>query len=189
MKSGKELKGSMLQATTRTWIIRLPAMTDFKKHIDDLMSAEVATQKKTPASYTYRDQCLSIVILDLNQLANYVDEVSGGNLLIIQKAGMDSQRSAQKLTELDTPYLLQVESKSTGKIAIKCSKVDRANGYIFEYNDNLATGTWHVGNLSSTTKTTITGLTSVKEYWVRVYATGTNDVKSDYSDPIAVVVK
>jgi hypothetical protein len=163
-------------------------MKDLKTHVDELMTAEVATQKRIPANYTLRDQKRTVVELDVNQLADYVDTVSKGNVLIIQQAGMESRKQPQKLTELDDPMILGVENSSPEKLTIRYSKIDRATNYVFEHTDDLASGVWKNGIYATTTKATITGLTSGKEYWVRVRALGTNEVKSDWSDPIAKIV-
>jgi hypothetical protein len=171
-----------------TFVAPPVSMKDFKTHLDELFTAEVATQKKTPASFTLRDQKRSVVELDLNQLADYVDGVSKGNVLIIQEAGMEPRKQPQKLTGLDDPMILQVDSASPGKLVIKCSKVDRASNYVFEHTDDFASGTWKNGTYSTTTKATIEGLTAGKEYWVRARALGTNEIKSDWSDPIAKIV-
>ena len=163
-------------------------MKDFKTHLEELFTSEIATQKRTPASYTLRDQKRSVVELDLNQLADYVDDVSKGNVLIIQEAGMEPRKQPQKLTELSEPMMLQVDNSSAGKLVLKCSKVERATNYVFEHTADLKAGDWENGTYSTTTKATINGLTTGKEYWVRVRALGTNEVKSDWSDPIAKVV-
>ena len=163
-------------------------MKDFKTHLDELFTAEVATQKRTPASYTLRDQKRSVVELDLNQLADFVDGVSKGNVFIIQQAGMEPRKQKQKLTGLDEPMILQVDNASPGKLAIKCSKVDRASNYVFEHTQDLIVGNWENGTYSTNTKATIIGLTAGKTYWVRARALGTNEIKSDWSDPIAKIV-
>jgi hypothetical protein len=66
--------------------------------------------------------------------------------------------------------------------------VDNARNYAFEFATSLTDADWKGGAYSSSTKGEITGLESGKRYWIRARAQGTNDLFSDWSDPVSQLV-
>ena len=164
-------------------------MKDFQTHITDLLNAQTETHSGSKDSYDTRDLKWSIVVSDLNQLANYVGITSKGELAIINKSGMPVRKSPQKLTSIDAPMILEVSSTVTAQMDVKCSVVDGAKSYAFEYSASLTTPDWKNGIISSGTKAAIKGLPSDTKQWIRVRATGTNNLISDWSDPICGMVK
>ena len=99
-------------------------------------------------------------------------------------ADYSAAKTVTTKTKLSTPTLGTVSGVHHNEISVAWNTVSNASGYTIQYTTD-ATFTTGVGTKtvnSSTTSTTITGLTATTTYYVRVMATGIgNYCDSDYS--------
>ena len=163
-------------------------MKDFLAHINDLFKAEAATYTGSYTSFEDRDAKYSVLVMDLNKLGIYVQDKSDGSSSIITSAGMEMRKSPQKLNELGTPVILEVNNNATGKLELKISRVENARNYACEYSLSITDPDWKNGGNSSNTKIMVENLTPKTSVWLRVRALGTNSIVSNWSDAISKLV-
>jgi len=121
----------------------------------------------------------------LKELADYVQQASKGNALVLLSAGFDIHKKPSRVGELDKPTYVKLEvGPYKGSLWLSCAVVDKALFYVFEYCLAPAgpDSVW-IQVTSSRRKILIDGLISGKEYCFRIAAART-DPSRIWSDAV-----
>jgi len=108
----------------------------------------------------------------VNQLAAYVENVAGGDALIILSSGFDVVQRG------DAPPVGQVvgirtqNGISLGSISVVWDKVPSAGAYVVEISETSAAGPFQFYRVALKASMDLTGLVPGKTYWIRIYAVG-----------------
>jgi hypothetical protein len=158
--------------------------------LTNLETAQQAMVMGGRAATIHRDEMQAVVRDMLTKLANYVETVADGNPDIITLAGMLPKRQGPvRYDSLTQPQNLKVKTGLEGQVVLRWEKVDHAKSYQVEYStDPLTADSWRMAMISSSSRAEVSGLISVRKYWFRVRATGTQGMVSVWSDPAMIVV-
>ena len=121
----------------------------------------------------------------LKELADYVQQASKGNALVLLSAGFDIHKKPSRVGELDKPTYVKLEvGPYKGSLWLSCAVVDKALFYVFEYCLAPAgpDSVW-IQVTSSRRKILIDGLISGKKYCFRIAAART-DPSRIWSDQV-----
>ena len=127
----------------------------------------------------------------MNQLANYVENTSGGDEAKIKSSGMKAKAKAVKSSSvLKKPENLSASIGDKGnEVDLHWDKIAGANSYEVETCiDPAEDAKWLHYKTVTKTKATVTGLTSGTRYWFRVAAVNTNGV-SGWSTAVGKIVQ
>ncbi len=121
----------------------------------------------------------------LKELADYVQQASKGNALVLLSAGFDIHKKPSRVGELDKPTYVKLEvGPYKGSLWLSCAVVDKALFYVFEYClVPMGPDSVWVQVTSSRRKILIDGLISGKEYCFRIAAART-DPSRIWSDAV-----
>ncbi|HKS30191.1 MAG TPA: fibronectin type III domain-containing protein, partial [Pyrinomonadaceae bacterium] len=151
-----------------------PLLTGAINDLESTHSAQQSAKQQAKALTTDLSEKEEILNSTLNQLAAYVESVSGGDEQKIQSAGMDVRAPGTATGALPAPDGLNAtQGDMEGEIDLSWDKVDRARSYVIEQSTDPVTATsWQHAAVSTKSQTTIDGLTTGTKYWFRVAAVG-----------------
>ena len=123
------------------------------------------------------------------QIANYVQNVSGGNVATIAIAGLPVRNPPSPVGRLPMPVgLTAVPGARPGELVLRWKAVRRASSYVIEQTTDLRTpATWTRTGMSTKAKAFVDGLTSGTRYWFRVAALSAAG-QGEWSDAVTAVV-
>lgn len=122
----------------------------------------------------------------LTQVANYVENVSNGDRVIIESANLNVRKTRTPLGELPAPTNVQVaHSPFPGHADVSWTKVRGAKTYIIERAENIDAADWKVIGFSTKSSATLNSMVSGKKYWFRVCAVGAAG-PSAWSNPVSL---
>ncbi len=135
-----------------------------------------------------RAQCRGKLTDLLNDLAEYVQEASKGDVTVMLSSGFDINKVRSKVGPLQQPVNFKVVAKTGQCVKARVKAVYGACSYSFEYAlvADKEQGNWQTC-LSSKSFTTISGLQKGAEYAFRVAAIGADAVLT-YSDVVTSVI-
>jgi hypothetical protein len=147
-----------------------------------------STRKLLQTKMVYLTQMESTLDGLLTQLGNYVDNVSGGDEVKINSAGMDvkKERSSSGLPGKIIGLNATV-GDNAGEISLYWDKDDVAKSYLVEIAADAATLVWQSGMVSTKTRANLKNLISATRYYIRVAAVGAAG-QGPWSDTVNKVV-
>jgi hypothetical protein len=148
-----------------------------------LSKALIGTENDTRAKNQKRDALVAL----LQQLGYYVQMNGKNDPVVLGSSGFDLQKTRSRAGVLEKPENLRV-TPQTGGVKLAVNPVSGARSYLFEFaptpvaDDTL----WH-SHASSSSRTSVMGLVSGKQYVFRVCAIGSDPTRT-YSDHIVSFV-
>jgi len=126
----------------------------------------------------------------MTQLADYVQNVSGGDRVKIESAGMNVRDDGAPIgTPTQVLNLVLTEGDFEGTLDVAWDKVRGASSYEIQTSPDPITPTsWAFKQSASKSSATISGLTSGAKLWVHVRAIGAGNTPGPWSDPATKVV-
>lgn len=147
--------------------------------------ARTARQSAKSKTTLQDDQAASLDLL-LTQLANYVENASGGDKAKIESAGFSVRNPRTPIGVLPAPVDVQVlSSEFAGSADVSWLAVRGAKSYTIERAEDAATLDWKVIGYSTKCQATLNSMVSGKKYWFRVCAIGAAG-PSAWSIPVAL---
>jgi hypothetical protein len=162
------------------------ACTDLETAYNNAEQARLLAKSKT-AIQNQKEAAFNDV---MNQLANYVENTSGGDEAKIKSSGMRPKAKAVKsVSVLSKPENLSATTgDKNNEIDLHWDKIAGTNSYEIEIcPDPLDNTKWQHNKTVTKTKATITGLTSGLRYWFRVAAVNAKG-ESGWSEPVSKIV-
>jgi hypothetical protein len=150
--------------------------------------ATAAAQGGNDAQKAAKKVCLTEMIDALDILAVHVNLLAKGDELIIKAAGYEKRKAAKMVSEVPMPTDLQVINElRVGEISSKWKGSDVAVNYGLRYRIEGETE-YKNGVYATACSATITGLPSKSYVEVCVQAMGTKSLKSEWTEPVSVLV-
>ncbi|MGN6399129.1 MAG: hypothetical protein ACTHMD_01670 [Flavisolibacter sp.] len=137
-----------------------------------------------------RDEKAQELIDALHQLGDYVVFTAKGNRLIAQSSGFTLAKTPSPNPPIEKPTGLQLfDGVNAGELLLRFLKVKGARGYMYQIAEGPFSETMQWTTAHGTIRQNLfTGLTSGKQYWVRVVALGI-DGQVVYSDAVARIAQ
>lgn len=167
----------------------LTALTALKNTATTKVAAQKAAQLTAKQATDDRDAALDALLIALGQLALHVENVSAGDAVKIQSAGMTVKAPALPPTVPDQVLNLAVSAgDNDGELDAQWDPVRGAKSYQIQTSPDPITPTsWHDATPSSGSKSIIGGLPSGTRVWVRVRAINKRG-PGPWSDPATKIV-
>ena len=147
---------------------------------------------KAAAETALADRDAALATMDglTTQLGDYVQNITGGDKIKIESAGMDTRADAAPVTMTQVLDLVLSEGDDAGTLDIVWKPVKGAKSYEIWLNliNPDVPANWSLKQTSSASRDQLTGLTSGVKAWVRVRAIGGNNQKGPFSDPATKTV-
>jgi hypothetical protein len=167
-----------------------PSLTELADACDEyatlLKDARAGTRSAIAAKNSKKAEITKLLI----RLVGYVNLTANGNRDMLLTTGFEITKQKEPAPSLAKPVNLKiVNGENAGEVIMGVDKVPGALTYMHQYTPDPMTGedNWE-SKITSTCRTTITGLEPTKKYWFRVAAVGTKD-QLVFSDPVAIVVR
>ncbi len=159
--------------------------TTAKTKVSAQKNAQLAAKQAT----NDRDAALQVVMNDMNLLAAYVENTSGGDPMKIRSAGMDVKSDRTPLGPLDLVIILSITvGKNPGEVQVRWKPVAGAKSYQVQYCADPITDTgWKDAPPSTDRRTLLSGLTSGAKIWVQVRAIARENL-GPWSEPVNIIV-
>ena len=126
----------------------------------------------------------------LTQLAAYVDNISGGDALVITSSGMGVRNTNGSIGTLAQVQGLVVQAGADdGSLAAAWGPTRGATAYVLEASvDPITPTSWQYKMTAGRSDAIVNGFTSGTKQWIRVRAVGANNQVGPWSDPAAKTV-
>ena len=135
-----------------------------------------------------KDRCMEVVLDKLDDLANSVDKLAKGNEVIILASGFEVTKTPEPIEELTTPKNFEVlNAPRTGEIKASWKPQAGATNYGIQYRLKDETE-WKNGTYTSKSQVILKNFEMGDYVFVRIYAIGRAELKSDYTEPVMVLV-
>lgn len=120
----------------------------------------------------------------IEQDAAYVENIANGDAAKILSAGYDVRNDSTSGTAITVPQIVSLkDGGANGALELSFRSVKGARSYVVEYTtDVTAPDSWQIIDIITRSKTTITGLKSGTQVWIRVRTVLSNG-QSAPSDP------
>ena len=164
-----------------------PSISALQAGIDTLKNATARAKAARQASESGTQlmyQAESALDDLLRKLANYVEDVSGGDAAKIESAGMESflPGKAPPVGELPRPQGLEAfTGDKQGEIDLNWNPVRQAKSYVIEFSSDPIVKWEHAG-VATASKFAVKKLISGSRYWFRAAAVGAAG-QGPWSDP------
>lgn len=123
----------------------------------------------------------------VSQLASYVDNVSNGDPLIIERAGFAVRATPSPVGPLPAPTDVQVKaSDHPGHADLRWGTVYGAKAYNIERMEDTAEGTWKFMATTTKREASVNSMVSGKKYRHRIAAVGAAG-QSAWSEPVSLI--
>jgi hypothetical protein len=178
----KNLTGNTyFPTTTPTTAMVTTAVNDYETALNNEKAAYETAKSLTVIAHQKR---ASLELL-VNQLANNIENLSGGDAGKIKSTGMDTKAPAvHSRAVLSSPTSLAATAgERDGEIDLQWDKVVGVKSYRIEScPDPIDKSKWQQCKTATKSKVEVTGLVSGQGYWFRVCALNANG-ESAWSDP------
>jgi hypothetical protein len=165
------------------------ALAKLKKAVPAFQAALADALGRDKHMVALKDQKKELVLILLQELAEYVIKISKGNRIIILSSGFDASRERRKIWMDPAIEKLEVKLGGPGTATILAKKVIGVKAYVHQYTaEQPGPNTKWVTEESSIKNHTFKGLQSEKRHWFRVLGIGTRNRKS-YSPIVSVVIQ
>ena len=144
----------------------------------------------TSNALTDRDNAIQALTGALTTLAAYVENITGGDRLKIESAGMSVRSSGSPIGTPDQVTNLQLGvTEFDGALNASWDPVRGAGSYEIQTSVDPVTGTsWVLTTVSNISSLLLEGFTSGTKMWVRVRAVGAGNERGGWSDPAGKTV-
>lgn len=169
----------------------LAAITTQKNTTNTSIAAYDTAVAAASTALTARDANVTTLKNMLTQLVGYVENISAGDAVKIQSAGMAVRASTAPPVGPVTQVLELVLSQGDfeGTLDMVCAPVRGAKSYEIQISaDPPTTTSWTAKMTATKSSATIEGLTSGAKLWARVRAVGADNKPGPWSDPAVKVV-
>jgi hypothetical protein len=164
-----------------------PTLASITGAINDLATAETATQARTHGAAATRNDKLATLVQELEQLKAYIQKTADANMengaSIIQSAGV-----AVRKTAVRAPRTFEAKAGAvSGTVKLVAASAAHRASYEWQYSIDGGK-TWQVAPVTLQAKTTILGLTPGATVTFR-YRGVTKTGEGDWSQLITFIVK
>jgi hypothetical protein len=144
----------------------------------------------TATAMADRDAALAALRVGFTQLGDYVQNVTAGDKVKIESAGIPVRATQAPVTVTQVMDLALTAGDNPGTVDGIWTPMPGARSYEVQVttSDPNVEANWSFKKSSSKSSVTVEGLTSGSKAWVRVRAIGGNDNAGPYSDPATKVV-
>lgn len=123
----------------------------------------------------------------VSQLGSYVDNVSNGDAIVIERAGFAVRATPSPIGPLVAPTDLQVAASAhPGHAELRWATVYGAKAYNIERAEDTAEGNWKFMGTTTKREASVNSMISGKKYWHRIAAVGAAG-QSAWSEPVALI--
>jgi len=156
------------------------AANDLETKYNDAQAARTTAQQKTDV----QDNSDRTADTGITQVAAYVENVTVGDAVKIQSAGMEVRAAGAPIGALPAPAgMVATAGDNDGELDLDWDSVRGASSYVVQRSADPPTATsWQTVATFTKSKGTISGLTSGTKYWFRVAAVGAAG-QGAFSDP------
>ena len=154
------------------------------------LAAYNAAQAAVATALSDRDTALTALRGGLTQEGAYVENITGGDRVKIESAGMDVRADAAPVgTPTQVLNLVVTAGDNDGTLDAAWDPVRGANSYEVQVSVDPVSGTSWAFKMSATrSSATLAGLTSGSRMWSRVRAVGADNTTGPWSDPATKTV-
>lgn len=167
-----------------------PTLADVIAKADGLESAYNAAQvarQVAKAKTALQDTASAELDLIVTQLANYVENASGGDAGVIVSSGFSVKSPGAPIGELPAPTDVRVVAgPRSGTADIESGPVYGARSYLYERAEDAEVRNFQAAGASTRPKATLNSMVSGKKYWFRMAALGAAG-QGPWSDPVPVI--
>ena len=166
----------------------LPSVASAAATLEEAYNAsQIARQisKSKTAAVVPADEALNLA---LTQLANYVQNASGGDAAKIQSAGFPVRNTPAPIGPLPAPTELEAQpSHSEGHVNLWWKGVRGASSYVVERAQDASLLNWVQALTTTKSRAVVNSMTSGARYWFRVAAVGAAG-QGAWTDAISKIV-
>lgn len=168
----------------KTWVDALKIAND------EFTTALANAFRGNEAQTIAKNKCWDVVIQCLDKLAYEVNGVANGNEEIAKDAGFDVRKAPKEVKEVAMPtnlVALNLNDK-TGAVSLswKCDSTGVVQ-YAVEYQIQ-GEETWRNGTYSTSKSVVLTGIEPRSFILVKTRSMGRKELKSDWTQPVGVLV-
>lgn len=162
-----------------------PTLTSVQTAIDAyaqaLANAINGTKEQTILKNQTRDELEAV----LARLATYVDETANDNVAIMTSSGFDLSKERTTYGILEQPLNIRLNPGiMSGCLEVTFSKVSGAKSYLVLHTEMpVTTDSVWIPTAATKTKVLLSGLTSGKQYAVKIAAVGADEIRN-FSAPV-----
>ena len=157
---------------------------------DEFTTALANALRGSEAQTNAKNKCWDVVIKCLDRVAYEVNGVANGNDEIAKAAGFAVKKASKEVKEVAIPTNLVALNlvDKTGAVSLswKCDTTGVIQ-YAVEYQIQ-GEETWHNGTYCSSKSVVLTGLEPRSFILVRTRSMGRKELKSDWTQPVGVLV-
>ncbi len=179
-----------MTANVATFATPNPTLADVEAAKDDLGAKAVAAEAGGHALTFAKNEAEKALDQLMSQLANYVQNISGGDAGIILQSGMDVRKEPSPVPPPEQVQNLDgFPTRTQGEIQLNWTPLGNQYYYQVEMwvEDDAGDGFWDKIAVTSRSKYLVTGLTTGKVYRFRVAGIGRNDELGAYSQEASSV--
>lgn len=166
------------------------ALAELKKVLPEFRAARVNAKSGDKKMVSIKNDKKAIVLALLQELGEYVTVTAKNDRTLILSSGFDATNESNSDSNL-SPSIekLEVALGQSGEATTRSKNVKGAKAYVHQYaTAPPGVNTEWVGQGSSQSSYTFTGLASDKRYWFRVVAIGRNG-ETGYSPVVSRVIQ
>jgi hypothetical protein len=135
-----------------------------------------------------KNQWMKAVYEKLDRIAVFVELMANGDEILAFASGFELYKKPTILTQLlAPPALMVVNDPVVGAIKASWKELAGAINYGILYQMDGETA-WRNGTYTTSKEVVLSGFKSGTIVWVKVYAMGTREIKSDACEPVSVMV-
>ncbi|MGB0916151.1 MAG: fibronectin type III domain-containing protein [Flavobacteriales bacterium] len=167
-----------------------PALETVDEAISDLRKKNIAALAGGYALTFAKNEAEKALDVLINQLAAYVQNVSGGNEGIILLSGMEVRKTPSPLPDPEQVQNLDAyPTRTSGRVKLNWDRLEHVSNYQVEVweTDDKADGFWAKKGTPSKSQMEISGLVTGTVYRFRVAGIGKNDVLGAFSQDASSV--
>jgi hypothetical protein len=168
----------------------LAAVTTLKTTAATKIAAYNTSLAASSTALADRDTAVQALASALTQLAAYVENISAGDRVKIESAGLAVRGTPAPVGSMpQVANLVATASDFEGALDVGWDPVYGAGSYEVHTSADPVTGSsWSFKDVSNKSTTTLNSFTSGVKVWVRVRAVGADNNKGPWSDPAGKTV-
>jgi hypothetical protein len=168
----------------------LASLTTLKTTLATKIAAYNTALAAAATALSDRDTAVATLGATLTQLAAYVENITAGDPVKIESAGMSVRNTPAPVGMLpQVQSLVATASDFDGALDLGWDAVPGAGSYeVHTSADPVTLTSWNFKDVSNKSSTTLNSFTSGTKIWVRVRAVGADNNKGPWSDPAVKTV-
>lgn len=149
------------------------ALAKLKKILPEFKQSFVDARSRSKASVAIKNNYKAEVLELMQELADYVTDISKGDRVLILSSGFDVTNENGNGKQQPTIEKVEVDLRVPGEATVRTRNVTNAIAFVHQYTTEPPTSQtkWY-GEGSSLGRYTFKGLESEKRHWFRVVAIG-----------------